>query len=76
MSDRSLQNIKAVLKSLVISQQGGLTIKQLNRDYQDLETCPIPFVQLGYSKLETFLRSINDTLIVSTRNNQFYLSFT
>lgn len=65
MTDKSLQNTKAILKSLVVSQQGGLTIQQLDRDYKELQSCPIPFVELGFSRLETFLRSINDTLLVS-----------
>ncbi|XP_037916613.1 tudor domain-containing protein 5-like isoform X2 [Hermetia illucens] len=60
-----LEETKSVLKSLIISCPHGMTVERLNRDYREMEGRPIPYSQLGYNKLETFLRAITDTLIVT-----------
>lgn len=60
-----LNQVKAILKSLVLSCTDNITIDKLNRDYRDIEGHDIPFRRLGYNNLEQFLRQIPDTLIVS-----------
>uniref|UniRef100_A0A1I8NSS4 HTH OST-type domain-containing protein n=1 Tax=Stomoxys calcitrans TaxID=35570 RepID=A0A1I8NSS4_STOCA len=60
-----LKEVKAILKSLVISCPDKITIDQLNRDFREVEGHFIPFRKLGYNNLEQFLRSIPDTLLVS-----------
>lgn len=62
----SLQNIKATLRSLINSKNRGMTLSDLERDYMNMEGRQIPFVELGYTRLETFLGSLTDTLVVST----------
>ncbi|XP_065370506.1 tudor domain-containing protein 7 isoform X2 [Calliphora vicina] len=63
--DKSMLNeVKAILKSLVLSSPEKITIEKLNRDYRDVEGQFIPFRRLGYANLEEFLRSIPDTLRV------------
>lgn len=63
---KSLQNTKMVLRSLVNSNPGGMgmTIDQLNKDYRQEENEPIPYRSLGFTNLESFLCSLDDTLVV------------
>lgn len=63
MSESELQKIKAVLRSLVLSQKGGLTIKQLNNDYREIESTPIPYAKFGYSSMQYFLMSMNSFIV-------------
>ncbi|XP_037828317.1 tudor domain-containing protein 5 isoform X2 [Lucilia sericata] len=64
MEKSALNEVKAILKSLVLSSPEKITIEKLNRDYRDVEGQFIPFRRLGYGNLEEFLRSIPDTLRV------------
>lgn len=61
-----LNEVKAILKSLVLSSTDKMTIDQLNRDYRDVEGEFIPYRRLGFVNMEQFLRSLTDTLRVST----------
>lgn len=65
MDSGYLNQVKAILKSLVISCPDKITIDKLNRDYRDIEGEDIPFRRLGYNNMEQFLRQIPDTLVVS-----------
>ncbi|XP_019895643.1 tudor domain-containing protein 5 isoform X2 [Musca domestica] len=64
MDSGYLNQVKAILKSLVISFPDKITIDKLNRDYRDIEGEDIPFRRLGYNNMEQFLRQIPDTLVV------------
>lgn len=65
MEKSLLTEVKAILKSLVLSSPDKITVDKLNRDYRDVEGQNIPFRRLGYESLEKFFRSIPDTLMVS-----------
>ncbi|KAM7346217.1 tejas isoform 2-T2 [Cochliomyia hominivorax] len=64
MEKSVLNEVKAILKSLVLSCPDKITIDQLNKDYRDVEGEFIPYRRLGYRNLEQFLRSLPDTLMV------------
>ncbi|XP_061402639.1 tudor domain-containing protein 5 [Musca vetustissima] len=64
MDSGYLNQVKAILKSLVISCPDKITIDKLNRDYREIEGQNIPYRRLGYTTLEQFLRQIPDTLVV------------
>ncbi|XP_054736982.1 tudor domain-containing protein 5 isoform X1 [Anastrepha obliqua] len=57
-----LQEIKLILKSLVLSCPDVITIDALNRDFRSTEGSSIPYKKLGFQTLELFLRSISDTI--------------
>nr|CAD7393929.1 unnamed protein product [Timema cristinae] len=57
-----LSNVKALLRGLLISSTKAMTIDALKRDFKQEEGRDIPFLQLGYSSLNAFLKSIPDTL--------------
>nr|XP_036213493.1 uncharacterized protein LOC106617835 [Bactrocera oleae] len=59
-----LQEVKAVIKSLVVSCPNAITIDELNRDYRNIEGQRIPYHKLGFQTLESFLCSIPDTINV------------
>ncbi|XP_067633848.1 tudor domain-containing protein 5 [Eurosta solidaginis] len=59
-----LQEVKAIIKSLVLSCPNNITVDALNRDYRSTEGILIPFKKLGFQTLESFLRSIPDTIHV------------
>lgn len=70
MSEKSLlATTKTLLKSLVISSPENLTVDKLEKDYKLREGKEIPYQQLGYPNLKSFLYSIPDTLSVNPRTN-------
>lgn len=71
MSENLLNDIKKVLKALLVSSAkttNGIPVRTLLRDYQDLEGREIPFEQLGFLSAFSLLNSIRDTLFVCEIN--------
>lgn len=62
--EEDLKELKIILKSVVISFPGKLTIRKLNRDYHKSEGRDIPYRDHGFESLELFLKSMPDTLKV------------
>ncbi|XP_055706944.1 YLP motif-containing protein 1 isoform X2 [Phlebotomus papatasi] len=60
----SLQETTIVVKSLLLSRGGKMTIELLEADYQMMEEQRIPYGRLGYTSTETFLRSLSQLLQV------------
>lgn len=60
-----LNHTKAVLKFLVNQRQGPQTVQSINNDFYKYTGRQIPYFELGYGYLVTFLYSIPDTLKVS-----------
>lgn len=66
MSDHGFLNyVKRVIHSLVVSTPDRVTIERLKRDYANEEGCPVPYNKLGFKDIESFLRSIPDTVVVN-----------
>ncbi|XP_043246094.1 tudor domain-containing protein 7A-like [Amphibalanus amphitrite] len=53
---------KSLIRSCLISTKGGLTLRELKRDFQTLVGYPIPFRDSGHRSLEDYLRSIPDVV--------------
>lgn len=64
MANKSLNNTKTVLRSLIIASPNGITIQQLKKEYMEQEGTDIPYAALGYQRLDVFLRALNDTFDV------------
>jgi len=60
--DDKLTEVKMVIKALLITAQHGMDMATLNNEYFDQEGTNIPFQQFGFSNLNEFLLSINDTV--------------
>lgn len=60
--DAKLLEVKMVIKALVITAQNGMDITTLDNEYYEQEGAHIPFQQFGFSNLNEFLVSINDSV--------------
>ncbi|KAG8185395.1 hypothetical protein JTE90_018616 [Oedothorax gibbosus] len=60
------------LRSVTQSIKGGVPLNRLERDYQDLIGSSIPYRNLGYNSLESFIRSI-PSVIRLTKSRDGYL---
>lgn len=60
-----IDEIKKILRSLLVSAPVKVTVFSLNRDFKSLEGYYIPFKQLGYNSLLHLLHSIPDVLRVN-----------
>ncbi|XP_044745523.1 uncharacterized protein LOC123307331 isoform X2 [Coccinella septempunctata] len=59
-----LFEVKAMLRSILISSPVVLNVSELDNDFREQEGIGIPFGKLGYKSLLEFLRSIPDVLLV------------
>ena len=62
-----LERTKKQLRSVLLSEKGGVAADQLERDYRDLVGETIPTRRLGFPTLEAFLRSLPDTCSIQWR---------
>ncbi|XP_052842305.1 uncharacterized protein LOC128256188 isoform X1 [Drosophila gunungcola] len=69
-----LSLVKKVVHSLVVSSPGKMTIEQLMRDYRSEEGCNVPYSKLGFGDIESFLRSIPDTVRVMGHGPMAFVS--
>ncbi|XP_076755948.1 uncharacterized protein LOC143426394 [Xylocopa sonorina] len=63
------ENIQTTILALLLTHKGGCTLKQLVSDYYDLEGEHIPWRDLGYASLLSFLSSMSKTVQVEKENN-------
>ncbi|XP_034105308.2 uncharacterized protein LOC117568626 [Drosophila albomicans] len=59
-----LSYVKKMVHSLIVSTPQDMTVEQLKRDYINVDGVPLPFSKLGFKDVESFLRSIPDTVSV------------
>lgn len=69
-----LDNVKKIIKSLVLSSREGLTSDVLSKEYISTEGKQIPFFEFGYPNLNAFLRSIPDTVRTQQNGNKLIIS--
>jgi hypothetical protein len=58
-------DVKKVLRGLLISSPHTITVFQLERDFEMQEGYNVPFRELGYPSFIKYLESIPDTVAVS-----------
>ena len=59
----SLEEIKKIIKSLVIAHQNGLSAIALNNEFYEMEGRPVPWQSFGAVSLNEFLLSLTDILV-------------
>ncbi|XP_015787850.1 serine/arginine repetitive matrix protein 1 [Tetranychus urticae] len=59
----SLEEIKKILKSLVISHQNGLSAIALNNEFLEIEGRHVPWQSFGAASLNEFFLSLTDILV-------------
>ncbi|CAH1998087.1 unnamed protein product [Acanthoscelides obtectus] len=57
-------NVKKHIISVLTSTTFTMTINQLSKDYRNMVGEEIPYYKLGYNSMESFLKSISDTVQV------------
>ncbi|XP_018009814.1 tudor domain-containing protein 7 isoform X2 [Hyalella azteca] len=67
------QNVLQLVRSLLNSAQGNLTIKELERDYQQMVDEPIPYRQLHHATLASFLQSAPEMVQLVNRSGVLYV---
>lgn len=65
MSSADLIYIKSVLRSVLTSFPGNITVSQMLQDYADLEGEPLPYQKLGFKNVFKLLETLSDVLKVS-----------
>ncbi|XP_033301107.1 uncharacterized protein LOC117206143 isoform X3 [Bombus bifarius] len=63
------ENTQTTILALLITRKGGCTLKQLNNDYYELEGEHIPWKDLGYNSLLSFLHSMSKTVQIEHRDS-------
>jgi hypothetical protein len=59
------EQVKIILRGLLISSAHTLTAEQLQRDYKLQEGQNVPYLKLGYSSFMEYLKAIPDAVSVS-----------
>jgi len=59
------EDLKMLLRGLLISSPHAITVDQLERDFLHEEGHEVPFRELGYPSFMKYLESIPDTVVVS-----------
>jgi len=59
------EELKILLRALLISSPCAITVDQLERDFLQREGHGVPFRELGYHSFMMYLESIPDTVDVS-----------
>lgn len=62
-----LEKTKLIIRSLVVSGKRDMTIDDLRRYYHESEGKEIPFHELGFPNLHSFLKSMPDVLRVEQK---------
>lgn len=65
--ESELRTIKAIIRSIIISAGGLISVNQLIHDFRLIENTEIPFEHFGYPTMTSFLASIPDCMEVSLR---------
>lgn len=60
-----LKELGVILRSILTSAPGNITISEVLRDYRSLEGCSLPFRKLGFNTVYELLNSMGDVLTVS-----------
>jgi len=59
------EDLKIILRGILISSPHAITVDQLERDFLLREGHDVPFRKLGYPSFLKYLESIPDTVVVS-----------
>jgi len=70
----SLESVKQLLRSVLISSKAGIKASRLQGDYQELCGGYIPHTKFGFSSLHDFIVSVNDVVRVG-RNHDNELTY-
>lgn len=67
-----IDEVKKILKSLLVAVPGGMSVNHLERDFHDMEGRHIPYKEFSFDSIIEFFNSIPETLRVSIRNKMIW----
>ncbi|XP_012283419.1 uncharacterized protein LOC105701330 isoform X1 [Orussus abietinus] len=67
------KDVQQVLSSLLVSKKDDCTIEELERDYQEVEGERIPWRELGYATLLSFLQSSSKYVTLINNNGRYFV---
>ncbi|KAG8233337.1 hypothetical protein J437_LFUL010887 [Ladona fulva] len=70
------EDVCELVRSVIMSEKGGVLLKNLNRDFISLAGEPIPYEKLGYKSIEDLLRIIPDVTRSVNRNGEILYTST
>lgn len=65
MEQESLDYVKTIVRSILTSTPGIVTISQLLFDYHNMEGTNLPYEELGFKTIYELLKTIDDIVKVS-----------
>lgn len=65
MEQPDLNYLKMVIRSILTSSPGKITISQILREYSNYEGCNLSFEHLGFKTIYELLENMTDVLRVS-----------
>jgi len=65
MEQPDLKDLKMVIRSILTSSPGKMTISQILNEYLNYEGCNLPYKHLGFKTIFELLGNMNDVLKVS-----------
>ncbi|XP_043475199.1 uncharacterized protein LOC122506870 isoform X2 [Leptopilina heterotoma] len=68
-----IEEVKATIRSCLVTHKGPITIKQLNNQYHFFEEEVIPYKEFRFKTLLDFLSSLKDVLRIIDRNGESYV---
>ncbi|XP_077504587.1 uncharacterized protein LOC144114609 [Amblyomma americanum] len=71
---RDLNDVKCVIRALLVVNNGPTTCAALMKDYRTQEGCQLPYVRFGYTDCVTFLESLPDTVHVQRVGDDVLIS--
>ncbi|XP_050426306.1 tudor domain-containing protein 7-like [Adelges cooleyi] len=69
----TIDYVKTVVRSVMTSLPGSITVGQLMTDYKNLEGEAIPFKRLGYTTIFELLKDLNDVIKLPPNPNMYSL---
>jgi len=65
MAEPDLNYLKTIIRSLLTSSPGKVTISQILNEYHNFEGCNLPYKHLGFKDVFELLENMEDVLKVS-----------
>lgn len=65
-----LTDVKCIVRSILVTEKGGMTIPQLEREYRSNEGQPVPYAKFGCRSIREFLNKISDTVRITNVNGE------
>ncbi|KAK7863839.1 hypothetical protein R5R35_003323 [Gryllus longicercus] len=72
MANNSIEEVKTIIRGLLVSSPVEVTVLKLRRDFKAQEGQDIPFYEFGFRDVTTFLRSIPDVCKVCKNDSGPY----